>query len=173
MIPRSLELVLLAALALPASLAAAAAEAAQGGLLSEAEWETVGQRVALLDRIAYIPSVLPVIMRNRQVLGLSDVQVAQFRTWYRSHYDEMVALMNEIIARRLELSRSALDPRIDSSQLLSDQQAILGMQEDLLRLRLSCRDLMVATFTPEQWNNFAFVLETYPNLAGLIAESFE
>jgi hypothetical protein len=169
-IPRWHELLLLVALAFPASWTAVAAQLVQDGTLSEAEWEKLGQRVALLDRIAYIPSVLPVIMKNRNALDLSDAQVEQFRAWYRRHYDEMVAMMNAIIARRIELSQSALDPRIDSTQLLADQQVILRMQEDLLRLRLSCRDLMVKTFTAEQWNDFAFVLETYPHLAGLVAE---
>ena len=146
----------------------APAEPSHGGTLGEAEWERLGQRVALLDRIAYIPSLLPVIMKNRHALDLSDHQVAQFRAWYRGHYQDMVDLMNAIIARRIELSQAALDPGIDGARLLADQQVILGMQQDLLRLRLSCRDLMVNSFTAEQWSDLAFVLETYPNLAGLI-----
>ena len=173
MIPRLPGLCWLAALALAAACNAGAAEPGHAETLSEADWERLGQRVTLLDRIAFIPSLLPVIMKNRQALDLSDAQVEAFRAWYRRHYQEMVDLMNAIIARRFELSKAALDPRIDSARLLADQQVILRMQEDLLRLRLSCRELMVNSFTAEQWSDFAFVLETYPNLAGLIAESFE
>lgn len=159
--------------AAPTLLLAACAVAAQGAqrqTLSEAEWDRVGERVALLDRIAHIPSLLPVIMKNRYALRLSDEQVASFRAWRRAHYDDMTGLMNQIIERRIALSRAALDPAVDGARLLADQAVILQMQQELLRLRLSCRELMVSTFSAEQWSDFAFVLEEYPGLAGLITQ---
>jgi hypothetical protein len=35
-------------------------------------------------------------------------------------------------------------------------------------LYLSCRELIVRTFTPTQWGNLAFVLEEEPAFAGLM-----
>jgi len=47
---------------------------------------------------------------------------------------------------------------------------ILQLQQDLLGLRLSCRKLIMTTFSPDQWDNFAFVLEDYPEFAGLMQQ---
>ena len=82
----------------------------------------------------------------------------------------MIGLMNEIIERRIALSRAALDPVVDSSQLIEMQQTILQRQDELLRVRLSCREILVGTFSPEQWVNLAFILEDYPNFAGLLQQ---
>ena len=81
---------------------------------------------------------------------------------------KMVDLMNEIIGQRIALSKAALDPSADSNQLISQQEAILQLQEELLRVMLSCRELVLTTFSPEQWSSLAFVLEEYPNFAGLM-----
>jgi len=136
--------------------------------LSDAQWAQLHERVGLLDKIAYVPSLLPVIIRHREALGLSAEQTASLRGWRRHNYQRMVELMNEIIERRITLSRGALDPALTSDDLARQHKAILRRQEDLLAIRLSCRELVVTTFSPEQWGRLAFVLEDYPEFAGLM-----
>jgi hypothetical protein len=80
----------------------------------------------------------------------------------------MVDLMNEIILRRIELSKSSLDTRLTGEQILEQQRDIFELQAEVLRLRLSCRQIIVSTFSLEQWDNLGFVLEEYPKLAGLL-----
>lgn len=163
-----------AVIALLASLAAPTGALAKGlgdpSPLSDAQWAVLQERIALLDKIAYIPSLLPVVMRHRDSLDLSDEQVEAFREWRRTSYPEMVELMNAIIAGRIDLSEAALDGGVSSEAMLARQQAIFVLQERLLRLRLGCRDLIVLTFTPEQRENLAFILEDYPQYAGLLGE---
>jgi hypothetical protein len=159
---------LLSVLALMIPLAGAA-ERLPPSPLSTAQWEELGDRVRLLDRVTYIPSLLPVIMKNREALDLSEAQIEVFRSWRKDHYERMVELMNEVIQRRIALSRAALDPTSQGAQILAEQQVLVGLQQDLLRLRLSCRDLVITTFTSEQWGRFAFILEDYPDLAGLMS----
>jgi hypothetical protein len=146
----------------------AAADFSQSQSLTDTEWETVRSRVALLDKVAYIPSLLPVIMKHQNTLELSDDQKAAFRGWRRKHYQRMIDMMNDVVARRIELSKAALDPSVKSSDLIDQQQTILLLQQELLVIRLSCRELMMETFSAEQWSNFAFILEEYPNFAGLL-----
>jgi len=141
---------------------------AQPGPLSDAQWAQVHQHVGLLDKIAYVPSLLPVIMRHREALGLSAEQIDALRIWRRNNYQRMVDLMNEIIEHRITLSRGALDPGVTSADLAGQHKAILRLQEELLAIRLSCRELVVATFSPAQWSSLAFVLEDYPEFAGLM-----
>ena len=153
---------------LVAASAASAEKLSQPAPLSNSQWEDIRQQVVLLDKIAYLPSLLPVVMTNRDALELSDAQVAAFRQWRKLHYREMVDLMNEIIQRRITLSKTTLDDRVSQDDMLAQQKEIFSLQEDLLRLRLSCRELIVSTFSPIQWDNLAFILEEYPRYAGLL-----
>lgn len=157
---------LLASLA--ASTVTSAKEPDDPSPLRNEQWELLQERVALLDKIAYIPSLLPVVMRHRDSLDLTDEQVEAFRGWRRTSYPEMVDLMNTIIAQRIALSEAALDGTVSSDAMLARQQAIFQLQERLLRLRLSCRELIVTTFTAEQRENLAFILAEYPQYAGLL-----
>jgi hypothetical protein len=136
--------------------------------LTDSQWETVRDRVGLLDKIAYLPSLLPVIMKHRDTLELTGKQVAAFRQWRKMHYQDMVDLMNEIIQRRFTLSKASLEESLSSDDILAKQQEIFRLQERLLRIRLSCRNLIVETFSPDQWENMAFILEEYPRYAGLL-----
>ena len=136
--------------------------------LTDSQWETVRDRVGLLDKIAFLPSLLPVIMKHRDTLELTDEQVAAFRQWRKLHYQDMVDLMNEIIQRRFTLSKASLEVGLSSDNILAKQQKIFRLQERLLRIRLSCRNLIVETFSSAQWENLAFILEEYPRYAGLL-----
>lgn len=136
--------------------------------LSDLQWDSVQSQVNLLDKVAYFPSLLPVIMKHRDVIGLSYQQTRAFHLWRKENYQKMVDLMNEIILHRIELSKSSLNARLTSEQILDKQQKIFELQAQVLRLRLSCRQIIVSTFSTQQWENLSFVLEEYPKLAGLL-----
>ena len=124
----------------------------------------------MLDKIAYLPSLLPVIMKHRDTLELTDEQIAAFRQWRKLHYQDMVDLMNEIIQSRITLSKASLEVGLSSDNILAKQQEIFRLQERLLRIRLSCRNLIVETFSADQWDNLAFILEDYPRYAGFLTD---
>jgi hypothetical protein len=157
-------IIMLAAL----TFAASADNLTQSGLLTDAEWDKLQEHVALLDSVAFFPGLLPVIMKNRDALELTDEQKTAFRIWRKQNYQRMVDSMNEIIDRRIAFSRSALNPAVADAELIHEQKVILRLQEELLSLRLSCRKLIMVTFSPSQWDNFAFILEDYPQFAGLL-----
>ena len=136
--------------------------------LSDPQWDKVYVQVGLLDKVAYFPSLLPVIMKHRDAIGLSYTQTKAFRLWRKENYQQMVDLMNEIIQRRIELSKASLNARMTNEQILGKQQEIFDLQAQVLRIRLSCRQLVTTTFSTEQWDNLGFVLEEYPKLSGLL-----
>ncbi|MGB5637538.1 MAG: hypothetical protein WBM63_00335 [Sedimenticolaceae bacterium] len=148
--------------------AASAADLKQPAPLTKAEWDNVQAYVGSLGKISFFPGLLPVIMKNQDALELTTDQKSTFRSWRKQNYQHMVDLMNEIIERRIAFSRSALDQAVPDTELINKQKAIFQLQEELLVLRLSCRDLIMATFTPNQWSNFAFILEDYPEFAGVM-----
>ena len=147
---------------------ASATDLSQVAPLSAQQWNDIQTKVNLLDRVAYFPSLLPVIMKHRGALGLSYRQTKALRLWRKENYEKMVDLMNQIIERRIELSKGSLNAILTSEQILDKQREIFGLQEKLLRIRLSCRQIVVSTFSAEQWANLGFVLEEYPQFAGLL-----
>ena len=68
---------------------AASTGLSQTAPLTGSQWDTLRERVNLLDKIAFLPSLLPVIMKNRDALELSDTQVAAFQEWRKRHYQKM------------------------------------------------------------------------------------
>ena len=121
-----------------------------------------------MSAIAFIPSLLPVIMQNQDALELTSEQVAAFRDWRKNNYQRMVEDMNTIIEKRIALSKKAMEPSVSGHEIKQLQKGIFDLQHELLNLRLGCRKLLMETFTDEQWTNFRFIIEDYPNFAGLI-----
>ena len=159
-------------LAMTLAIVVAAAEVAGAHrdemLWSDQQWQQIRTEMALLDRIAYFPSLLPVIMLHRESIGLTSEQLGAFRRWRSQNYREMVGLMNEIIRHRSTFSRDALKVGVTNAELVESQNRMFALQTRLLRIRLSCREIVFDTFTPDQWSNLAFVLEDYPAFAGIL-----
>ena len=137
--------------------------------LSPQEWDLLRQRMMLLNNISYLPSLLPVIMKNRGSLELTKEQVTAFRDWRRNNYQQMVSLMNTIIEKRIVLSQRAVQPSVTQDDLVTLQEEIFQLQRKVFRIRLSCRELVASTFTDEQWSDFAFIAADNPQLSGLFA----
>ena len=137
--------------------------------LTDQDWKEVMDKVVLLEDSGLMPTLLPVIMRNRDTLELTDQQVSTFRAWRKKNYTRMVNVMNEIIEKSVQFRVAALSPDITSSQLYILQSEIQELQRQLLKIKLSCRELIITSFTDQQWENFAFVVADNPKLASLMS----
>jgi hypothetical protein len=82
----------------------------------------------------------------------------------------MVNIMNEIIQNKVQFRIESLSTRATANQLLALQAEIHDQQRQLLEIKLSCRELIMTTFTDEQWENFAFVVADNPKLASLLSQ---
>ncbi|TNF91425.1 MAG: hypothetical protein EP297_15970 [Gammaproteobacteria bacterium] len=138
--------------------------------LSAEDWKEVMGKVVLLEDSGLMPTLLPVIMRNRDAIQLSDEQVNAFRTWRKNNYTNMVNIMNEVIEKMVQFRVESLSPDASSDHLLTFQSDIHELQRQLLKIKLSCRELVITTFTDEQWENFAFVVADNPKLASLVTQ---
>lgn len=138
--------------------------------LTAEDWKEVMDKVVLLEGSGLMPTLLPVIMRNRDTIELTDEQVNSFRAWRKKNYTHMVNIMNETIEKSVEFRVAALSPRITSDQLYVLQSEIQELQRELLKIKLSCRELVTTSFTDEQWDNFAFVVADNPKLASLMSQ---
>jgi hypothetical protein len=138
--------------------------------LTAEDWKEVMDKVVLLEGSGLMPTLLPVIMRNRDTIGLSQEQLNAFRTGRKINYTNMVNIMNEIIEKMVQFRVESLSPHVKNDRLLASQSDIHDLQRQLLKLKLSCRELVMTTFTDEQWENFAFVISDDPKLASLLSQ---
>jgi len=138
--------------------------------LTADDWKEVMDKVVLLESSGLMPTLLPVIMRNQDTLELTDEQINAFRAWRKKNYTHMVNVMNEIIEKSVQFRVAALSPRITSDQLYVLQSEIQELQRQLLKIKLSCRELVTTSFTDVQWENFAFVVADNPKLSSLMSQ---
>jgi hypothetical protein len=117
-----------------------------------------------------MPTLLPTIMRNRDTLALTEEQINSFRAWRKKNYTNMVNIMNEIIEKMVQFRVESLSPDMSNEHLLSFQAEIHDLQRQLLKLKLSCRELVMTSFTDQQWENFAFIVSDNPKLASLVSQ---
>ena len=139
--------------------------------LSPEDWKEIMEKVVLLEDSGLLPTLLPVIMRNKDTLQLTDEQINAFRTWRKANYTDVINTMSEILEKMVEFRVEALSPGVSGEHLIALQAEIQGLQQQLLRLKLSCRELVITTFTDEQWENFAFVVSDNPKLASLLTQA--
>ena len=66
---------------------------------------------------------------------------------------------------------ASLSPGISNERLIALQARIQELQQQVLEIKLSCREIIMTTFTDAQWENFAFVVSDNPKLAGLISQA--
>ncbi|TNF98517.1 MAG: hypothetical protein EP297_07765 [Gammaproteobacteria bacterium] len=125
----------------------------------------VEKNINLLDGTNFMPALMPIIMMNSDALQLTSEQKASFRDWRKKNYVNMVNVMNEIIEQRIIFKKAALDTTTTNHSLVEMQNQILALQQKLLAIKLSCRQLLVEKFTDEQWDNFAFIVSDNPKLA--------
>lgn len=138
--------------------------------LSAEDWKEVMDKVVLLEDSGLMPTLLPVIMKNQDTLQLTTEQLNTFRAWRKKNYTNMVNIMNKIIEKMVEFRVESLSPGITGDQLLASQSEIQKLQRQLLKIKLSCRELVMTTFTDQQWENFAFVIADNPRLASLMQQ---
>lgn len=139
--------------------------------LSEEEWREVMEKVTLLDDTVFIPSLLPTIMTNKHALNLTATQLQRLIAWRKQHYVPMINTMNKIIELKVQFRIESLSKKIDDAHLIAFQKDILQLQQELLKTRLSCRKILIETFTDEQWDNLEFIVSNNEKLASFISQS--
>ena len=109
-----------------------------------------------LDKINYLANLMPVIMKNKDYIGLTHKQLADFDDWRKTNKAPMVAAMQKIVDKRIAIKQAALSPTVSSSRLIQMQNEIFRLQREVLQYKLSCREQIVKTFNNENWVSFFY-----------------
>ena len=122
------------------------------------DWDKAKKQMAMLSQMGFHPFLMPLIMENRDLIGLSKEQLKIFRDWRTKNRVPLIHAMNRIIEERITFQRISLNPRTRDEVLTAKQEEIFKLYRKVLKYQLSCRRNILDTFTTEQWDNFRFVL---------------
>ncbi len=116
------------------------------------------QYIEKLDKINFLPSLLPVIIENSDVIELTDKQLEVLLEWREQNRETVITTMNEIARKRVEIKAAALSPDTSSARIIQMQNDVFRLQREVLEYKLSCRDLVINTFNKNNWDGFFLVL---------------
>jgi len=111
-----------------------------------------------LDKNNYLPNLLPIIIKNKDYIGLTQKQIDEFDEWRKTNREPMLAKMQKITSKRIEIKQAALSPTVSSSRLIQMQNEIFRLQREVIEYKLSCREHIIRTFNEENWISFFMVL---------------
>ena len=132
--------------------------ATAAGPASEQLNTEIESSIEKLDKINHLPNLLPVILENRDFIGLTEEQVTKLDHWRNENRAPMLAAMKEIARKRVAIRQAALSPTVSSARLQQMQNEIFRLQREMLNYKLSCRDYIVKTFNNENWISLFMVL---------------
>ncbi len=111
-----------------------------------------------LDKINYLPQLMPIIIKNKDFIGLTQKQLGDINDWRKNNKEPMIDAMQKIALKRIAIQQAALSPTVSSSRLIQMQNEIFQLQREVLQYKLSCREQIVKTFNDENWISFFMVL---------------
>jgi hypothetical protein len=118
----------------------------------------LGPVIQKLDKVNYLPNLLPMIIDNQEYIGLTQEQVDSLDEWQKTYTAPMVGVMQKIVSKRIEIKQAAFSPTVSSSRLIQMQNEIFRLQREVIEYKLSCREQIIRTFNDENWINFFIVL---------------
>jgi hypothetical protein len=125
---------------------------------TQTDTSEIDQRLVLLDKISYHPSLLPVIMQNKDFLELSPEQLKRLIEWRTKNAPAMLEKMKEVAKGRIDFVERSLNPKTTQEDLVREQQHLFNLQEEVLAYKLSCRQNILKTFTAKQWDALQLIM---------------
>jgi len=129
---------------------------------TQAETGDLDKKIELLDRISYHPSLLPIIMQNKDFLELTPDQLKRLTEWRKKNALGMLEKMEEVAKGRIDFVERSLNPKTTQQDLVREQHHLFKLQEEVLAYKLSCRQNILQTFTPKQWDALQLIMADQP-----------
>ena len=125
---------------------------------TQSDTSDLDKKLELLDRISYHPSLLPIIMQNKDFLELTTDQLERLSDWRKKNAPEMLEKMEEVAKGRIDFVDRSLNPKTSEAELVREQHHLFKLQEEVLAYKLSCRQNILQTFTPKQWDDLQLIM---------------
>ncbi|MCG6937452.1 MAG: hypothetical protein LJE83_04685 [Gammaproteobacteria bacterium] len=111
-----------------------------------------------LENSNSLPKLLPIIIDNKDFIGLTQTQVDELVEWQKTNKAAMVTAIRNIANKRNEMNQAALSAGVSSSRLIQMQKEIIRIQREITEYKLSCREHILRTFNDGNWINFFMVM---------------
>ena len=111
-----------------------------------------------LENSNSLPKLLPIIIDNKDFIGLTQTQVDELVEWQKTNKAAMVTAIRNIANKRNEMNQAALSAGVSSSRLIQMQKEIIRIQREITEYKLSCRERILRTFNDGNWINFFMVM---------------
>ncbi len=111
-----------------------------------------------LGKLHFLPRLLPVIIENSDIIELTDKQLNALLEWRKAHRDDVITTMKEIAGKRVDIKQASLSPYVSSARLIQMQNEIFRLQRKVLEHKLSCRELLINSFSKNNWEGLFLVL---------------
>ena len=125
---------------------------------TETDTADLDKKLELLDKISYHPSLLPIIMQNKDFLELTPDQLERLTEWRKKNVPAMLEKMQEVAKGRIDFVARSLDPKTSEAELVREQHQLFKLQEEVLAYKLSCRHNILQTFTAKQWDALQLIM---------------
>ena len=125
---------------------------------TQSDTSDLDKKLELLDRISYHPSLLPIIMQNKDFLELTTDQLERLSDWRKKNAPAMLEKMEEVAKGRIDFVDRSLNPKTSEAELVREQHHLFKLQEEVLAYKLSCRQNILQTFTPKQWDDLQLIM---------------
>ena len=125
---------------------------------TETDTADLDKKLELLDKISYHPSLLPIIMQNKDFLELTRDQLERLTEWRKKNVPAMLEKMQEVAKGRIDFVARSLDPKTSEAELVREQHQLFKLQEEVLAYKLSCRHNILQTFTAKQWDALQLIM---------------
>ena len=97
-------------------------------------------------------------MQNRDFLELTPDQMKKLTDWRKKNAPAMLEKMEQVAKGRIDFVERSLDPKTSEAELVREQHHLFKLQEEVLAYKLSCRQNILKTFTPKQWDALQLIM---------------
>jgi len=108
------------------------------------------QMMTMMKHVSPMPSLMPVVIKNTDLLGLSKEQTEALAKERKERHARVHALAKEIMAEESKILQAALDEKpIEEIHVMS--LVVMDKRLAIINAKAGCRDIVRKTLNDEQW----------------------
>lgn len=109
------------------------------------------QMMAMMKHVSPMPSLMPVVIKNADLLELSKEQTEALAKERKKRHAQVHTLASEIMADESKILQATLDGK-PKAEIHKMSQAVMDKRLIIIDAKAGCRDIVRKALNDEQWN---------------------